>query len=112
MYGRDQSKSRQSLEGEDRLVSEFTSKKKNWIESMANLWSSSGKYRSIHYIGDPRRDSQYDVQFTTTLYGEKKRNEQLCIVNSFNVAEDARRFAPGHWSVLGPGSETKWYGRT
>ena len=40
----------------------------------------------------------------------EKGNKELCIANSLNVAEYARRFAPGHWSFLGPGSETKWYG--
>ena len=30
--------------------------------------------------------------------------------NLDNVAEYARKFAPGHWSFLGPGSEEKWYG--
>ena len=32
------------------------------------------------------------------------------LASSFNVAEYARRFAPGHWSFLGPGSEKKWCG--
>ena len=36
----------------------------------------------------------------------EKGNEDLCIAN----AEDARTFAHGHLSFLGPGSETKWYG--
>ena len=39
-----------------------------------------------------------------------KGNEFLCIANSKCVAECARRFAHGHWSFLGPGSEKKWYG--
>ena len=26
------------------------------------------------------------------------------------VADYARKFAQGHWSFLGPGSETNWYG--
>ena len=35
-------------------------------------------------------------------------NEELCIENSKIVAEYARIFAHGRWSVLGPGSEKKW----
>ena len=31
-------------------------------------------------------------------------------MNSFDVADYARKFAQGHWSFLGPGSEKKWYG--
>ena len=34
----------------------------------------------------------------------------MCIANSVSVAEYARRFAHGHGSFLGPGSEKKWYG--
>ena len=34
----------------------------------------------------------------------------MCIANSLNVAEYARKFAQGHWSFLGPGSEKKRYG--
>ena len=40
----------------------------------------------------------------------KERNEEMCIANSQVVAEYAKRFARGHWSFLGPGSEKKWYG--
>ena len=34
----------------------------------------------------------------------------MCIANSQIVAEYTRRFAHGHWSCLGLGSEKKWYG--
>ena len=37
----------------------------------------------------------------------EKGNEELCIANSKTVAG---RFAHGHWSFLGLGSEKKWYG--
>ena len=40
----------------------------------------------------------------------KKGNKEMCIANSIYVAEHTRRFAHGHWSFLGPGSEKKWYG--
>ena len=41
---------------------------------------------------------------------EEKGDEELCIANSQIVADYARRFAHGHWSFLGLGSEKKWYG--
>ena len=37
-----------------------------------------------------------------------KDNERICSANSLLVGRDARRFALGRWSVLGPSSETKW----
>ena len=37
-------------------------------------------------------------------------NEEMCVANSKIVADYARRFAHGHWSFLGLGSEKKWYG--
>ena len=49
-------------------------------------------------------------QCTKTLDGEEKGNEALCIANSKIVADYARKFAHGHWSFLGLGSEQKWYG--
>ena len=39
-----------------------------------------------------------------------KGKKEFCIASSLNVAEYARRFAQGHWSFLGPRSETKRYG--
>ena len=40
----------------------------------------------------------------------KRGNKEICIVNALRVTEYAPRFAQGHWSFLGPGSEKKWYG--
>ena len=37
-----------------------------------------------------------------------KDNETECIANSTLVSIFAKRFPAGHWSFLGPGSETKW----
>ena len=44
---------------------------------------------------------------TMTLYGEatKTQHRSVCVANSMNVAQDAKRFPYGHWSFLGPGSE-------
>ena len=41
--------------------------------------------------------------------GGNKDNERVCSANALIVALYAKRFAPGQWSFLGPGSETKWY---
>ena len=35
-------------------------------------------------------------------------NEEMCIANSKIVADYAKRFAHGHLSFLGLGSETEW----
>ena len=42
------------------------------------------------------------VKCTATLYGDRKETK-YCM-------EDARRFAHGHWSFLGPEPEKTWYG--
>ena len=36
--------------------------------------------------------------------------EKIVLRMLTRVTEYARRFTRGHWSVLGPGSEKKWYG--
>ena len=46
----------------------------------------------------------------TTLYGMQERNDELCVNNSKTIKEYAERFARGHSSFPGPGSEKKWYG--
>ena len=38
-----------------------------------------------------------------------KENEQDCELSPQLVSMCARRFSPGKWSFLGPGSEKKWY---
>ena len=38
-----------------------------------------------------------------------KDNEQECNANATIVSIFAKRFPPGRWSFLGPGSEKKWY---
>ena len=35
-------------------------------------------------------------------------NEKVCVANSALVAAYAQKLSSGHWSFLGPGSETKW----
>ena len=55
-------------------------------------------------------DESSSCQCTTTLYGERKRSTELCTANPKTVTGYARRFAHGHRSFLGPGSEKTWYG--
>ena len=56
------------------------------------------------------RTNPLHVNLERHCMGRKKENKELCIANSRNVEEYATRFAPGHWSFLGPRSETKWHG--
>ena len=39
-----------------------------------------------------------------------KKNDDNCISNAEKVKNYTKRFLPGHWTFLGPGSEKKWYG--
>ena len=41
---------------------------------------------------------------------EWKNNDENCISNAKNVKNYSKRFLPGHWTFLCPGSEKKWYG--
>ena len=38
-----------------------------------------------------------------------KDNERECLANAEVVSIYAKKFGIGHWSVIGPGSEKKWY---
>ena len=40
----------------------------------------------------------------------KKRNSEICLSNSEQVKNLAKRFPRGHWSLFGPGNEEKLYG--
>ena len=40
---------------------------------------------------------------------EKKSNKEECLANAGVVKVLARKFGVGQWSVIGPGSEKKWY---
>ena len=39
-----------------------------------------------------------------------KKNDENCISNAEKVMNYSKRFLPGHWTFLDPGSEKKWYG--
>ena len=56
------------------------------------------------------KEGSSSCQCTMALKGENEETKENCIANSHRVTEYARRFTRGHWSVLGPGSEKKWYG--
>ena len=45
--------------------------------------------------------------YNDILWGNSQK-EKECIANSTLVSLFAKRFSTGHWSFLGPGSETKW----
>ena len=40
--------------------------------------------------------------------GWRERGTTENVTNCITVANYARKFLPGHWSFLGPGSEKKW----
>ena len=46
--------------------------------------------------------------YNDIVLGEQGNTEK-CVQNCITVANYARKFLPGHWSFLGPGSEKKWY---
>ena len=46
--------------------------------------------------------------FNDISWGSKD-NEQECELSAKLVSICAKRFSPGRWSFLGPGSEKKWY---
>ena len=46
--------------------------------------------------------------FNDILLGSQD-NEQECELSANLVSFCARRFSPGRWSFLGPGSKKKWY---
>ena len=45
--------------------------------------------------------------FNDISWGSKE-NERECELSAQLVSMDAKRFSPGKWSFLGPGSEKKW----
>ena len=53
------------------------------------------------------------IIFMSSMFNDiswgSKDNEQECELSAKLVFIYARRFSPGRWSFLGPGSEKKWY---
>ena len=50
----------------------------------------------------------YMSMFNDISWGSKE-DKQECELSAQLVSIYARRFSPGRWSFLGPGSEKKWY---
>ena len=63
-------------------------------------------------MSDPPEQSKGRIFFMSMFndisWGSED-NEQECNANADLVSIYARRFPPGRWSFLGPGSEKKWY---
>ena len=84
------------------------------IGSTGNRWSSSGKnaQNSLRWEFSTRAIQRKDHLHVNVQWHwlGKTRKQENCIANALRVTEYARRFTQGHWSILGPGSEKKWYG--
>ena len=48
------------------------------------------------------------VSMYNDIVWRERGDEEMCIANFKIVANYAKRFAHGHWSYLGPGSEKEW----
>ena len=99
----------------------------HWTESTGSRWSSSGQFShgftTLQILAEIQNmmteikcePEQFpDRIISMSMYNDivwgEKGNKEMCVANSLNVTEYARRFAPGHWSFLGPKSEKKRYG--
>ena len=71
-----------------------------------NPKTDGGKSHSVWTV---RRSDHLHVNVQWHWLGEK-RNKQIWMSNSSDVAAYAGRFPEGHWSFLGPETEEKWYG--
>ena len=49
------------------------------------------------------------MSMSNDIIWRSEDNERECIANATLVSIFAKRFPPGRWSFLGPGSEKKWY---
>ena len=75
-----------------------------------------------HNVGLPRADSTTNGRFKVSegriifmsMYNDvawdEKGHQERCEHNSLTVADYARKFPRGQWSLSGPWSEKKWYG--
>ena len=79
-----------------------------------------------HSVGPSREDSKINdrtavwtrafkgriifMSMYNDIVWQAKWNKEQCEYNSQTVAEYARKFPRGHWSLLEPGSEKKWCG--
>ena len=84
-----------------------------WNISQDSLHCSSSKKSksSMNKMGEPE---QYQgriifMSMFNDISWRSQDNEQECELSASLVSIYARRFSPGEWSFLGPGSEKKWY---
>ena len=63
----------------------------------------------IHRIAALQQSPRVPVKNEHDISWGSPDNEQECELNANLVSIYARRFSLGRWSVLGPGSEKKWY---
>ena len=73
----------------------FTSRSKS-------LW----KNRIVHKNNSKEESSS--CRCTTTSYGEIHTTKKYVLLIPFLCPQMQMRFSLGHWSFLGPGSESKW----
>ena len=106
--------------------------RENWVDysqpSISRIGSSwrrangirVAKFPRMHNIADSRWNSEDDgrnamwtwaavhrsnpFHYNDIVWGSNGHTE-VCVANSMNVAQDAKRFPYGHWSFLGPGKE-------
>ena len=55
------------------------------------------------------QDGLSSCRCSTTSHRDLKKKKQECESSAQLVSIYAKRFSPGRWSFLGPGSEEKWY---
>ena len=75
-------------------------------------------FKIVHSSRDPERLDTEELptegtkssscQCSKTSCGSQLNRN--CISNAEKVNDYAKQFLPGHWTFLGPGSETTWYG--
>ena len=95
-----------------------------WTQLTENRWNSSGIFSqdSPHCslsvkskvpvkVSDTPEEFRGRIIFSmfNDISWRSKDNEQECELSAKLVSIYARRFSPGRWSFLGPGSEKKWY---
>ena len=62
-----------------------------------------------HPTSEFQRLDDFLSMFKDSLY---KSDDQNCISNDEKVKNDGMGFLPGHWTLMGPRSEKRWYGDT
>ena len=84
------------------LVSRYSVRDPNVLASTASESPGKTKYES------QKVPLSSLAMFNDIIWGSED-NERECDANATLVSVFAKRFPPGRWSFLGPGSEKKWY---